>query len=121
MTPAVEGEILAALREVDDPELGVDIVALGLVVSIDVVGDEVFVVLAMTTPTCPLGGLIAETAAVAVGRRLGPAYAVRVTVDRKAAWSPEYAAPDVRAHFERRPSRLLTAVRSGLSRLMGAA
>jgi len=121
MTPAIEHEILAALREVDDPELGVDIVALGLVVSVDVVGDRVLVVLAMTTPTCPLGGLIAETAAVAVGKRLGPGYAVRVAVDRTAPWSPECAASEVRARFERKPSWLLTAVKAGLSRLVGAA
>jgi len=116
---AVEAAVLDALRDVDDPELGVDVVALGLVRSIDLHGDRVAVVLAMTTPTCPLAGLIAETAAVAVGERLGPGYAVRVTVDRSARWSPDDAEPEVRARFARRPSRLLEAVRAGFDRLTG--
>lgn len=116
---AVEADVLAALREVDDPELGVDVVALGLVRAIDVDDDRVAVVLAMTTPTCPLAGLIAETAAVAVGERLGPAFAVRVTVDRSVRWSPDDAEPDVRARFARRPSRLLGALWHGLDRLTG--
>jgi len=119
VTAAVEADVLAALREVDDPELGVDVVALGLVRAIDIDGDRVAVVLAMTTPTCPLAGLIAETAAVAVGKRLGPGFAVRVTVDRSVRWSPDDAEPEVRARFARRPSRLLGALRHGLDRLTG--
>jgi len=120
MSPLLEREILAALGEVDDPELGVSIVDLGLVASCGIDGDQVSIVLMMTTPTCPLGGLIAETAAVAVGKRLGSDYAVRVTVDRQATWSPDMAAPDVRARFERKPSRISAALRAGFQRLVGA-
>lgn len=114
MNRPVTEEILAALRGVDDPELGVSIVDLGLVVSVDVIGTCVSVVLATTSPACPLGGLIAETAAAAIGDRLGPTYGVRVTVDRTLDWSPEDAVPEVRARFERPPSRILDALRSGL-------
>lgn len=119
MSPALEREILAALGEVDDPELGVNIVDLGLVTSCGIEDGQVSIVLMMTTPTCPLGGLIAETAAVAVGKRLGPDYAVRVAVDRQATWSPDLATPTVRTRFERRPSRLGTALRAGFQRLVG--
>ena len=114
MNRPITEEVLAALRGVDDPELGVSIVDLGLVVSIDVVGNCVAVVLATTSPACPLGGVIAETAASAVGDRLGPAYGIRITVDRRVDWSPEDATPEVRARFERPPSRILDALRSGL-------
>ncbi len=114
MNRQITEEVLAALRGVDDPELGISIVDLGLVVSIDVVGSCVSVVLATTSPACPLGGLIAETAAAAVGDRLGPAYGIRITLDRRAVWSPADADPAVRARFERPPSRFLDALRSGL-------
>lgn len=120
MSPVLEREILGALGEVDDPELGVNIVDLGLVVSCAIDGDQISIGLMMTTPTCPLGGLIAETAAVAVGKRLGPDYAVRVTVDRQALWSPDMAAPEVRTRFERKPTGIGAALRAGLRRLTGA-
>jgi len=51
MNPA---EIREALREVIDPELGVNIVDLGLVYAIEIVDNEVRVTMTMTTPACPL-------------------------------------------------------------------
>ena len=119
MRADLKREVFDALREVDDPELGVNIVDLGLVTACSLDGDQISIVLMMTTPTCPLGGLIAETAAVAVGKRLGPDYTVRVTVDRKATWSPDLASPEVWARFERKPSRLGAALKAGFSRLVG--
>jgi len=116
---AIEAEVLAALREVDDPELGVNIVDLGLVISCEIASDDVSITL-MTTPTCPLGGLIAETAAVAVGKRLGPDYTVHVRIERDALWSPDLASPEVRTRFAPKPFRPLSTVRTWLSRLAGA-
>ena len=116
----IEAEILAALREVDDPELGVNIVDLGLVISCDIAAGDIAIRLMMTTPTCPLGGLIAETAAAAVGRRLGSDYTVHVRVERDAQWSPDVASPDVRARFAPRPFWPLSAAKAWLARLAGA-
>lgn len=118
--PELEAEILAALREVDDPELGVNIVDLGLVVSCEIAPGEVSITLMMTTPTCPLGRLIAETAAAAVGKRLGPDYTVHVRVERGARWTPDLASPEVRARFAPRPFRPLSAAKAWLARLAGA-
>jgi metal-sulfur cluster biosynthetic enzyme len=75
----------------------------------------------MTTPTCPLGRLIAETAEVAVRQRLGPPWTVRVTVDRKAAWTPERADPAVRAAFAPRPSRIGSTLKAGLAQIFARA
>ena len=44
-----------ALRQIVDPELGVNIVDLGLVYRIEIEGARVRVVMTMTTPGCPLG------------------------------------------------------------------
>jgi len=117
---AIEAEVLAALRAVDDPELGVNIVDLGLVISCEIGPGEVSITLMVTTPTCPLGGLIAKRAAVAVGKRLGPDHTVHVKIERDALWSPELAAPEVRTRFAPKPFRPLSTVRTWLSRLAGA-
>jgi metal-sulfur cluster biosynthetic enzyme len=44
-----------ALQSVIDPELGIDIVSLGLVYGLSFEGDIARVELTMTTPSCPLG------------------------------------------------------------------
>ena len=48
-----EDDIRTALRDVIDPELGINIVDLGLVRRIDVDGDRVGVTMTMTSPACP--------------------------------------------------------------------
>lgn len=116
----VEKAVRAALAEVDDPELGVNIVDLGLVRSIALGPGSIDIVLIMTTPTCPMGGFIAQSAAAAVERRLGPDWDVAVTLDRDARWSPSLAAFDVTAGFERKPFRIAEAFRTGIARLFGA-
>jgi metal-sulfur cluster biosynthetic enzyme len=47
-------QILAALGKVLDPEVGIDIVSLGLVYGIDIVADRVRIQMTMTSPACPL-------------------------------------------------------------------
>ena len=48
-----------ALRQVIDPELGCNIVDLGLVYGIDIAGSKVTVSLTLTTPGCPMHESIA--------------------------------------------------------------
>jgi len=52
--PVTEAGILASLKLVIDPEIGVNIVDLGLVYGVDVREVEVEVVMTLTTPGCPL-------------------------------------------------------------------
>lgn len=49
-----EGDVRAALGEVLDPELGLDVVSLGLIYGIERSGDAVRVVHTLTTPGCPM-------------------------------------------------------------------
>ncbi len=49
-----EAAILETLRQVIDPELGCNIVDLGLVYSVTVNGSSVGVVMTLTTPGCPM-------------------------------------------------------------------
>lgn len=47
-----------SLRAVIDPELGIDIVGLGMVYRITVTGGDVLIEMTLTTPGCPLHGTI---------------------------------------------------------------
>ncbi|WP_370674320.1 metal-sulfur cluster assembly factor [Pleomorphomonas sp. PLEO] len=106
----MRAQVLAALATVDDPELGIDIVSLGLVRHLDIEGQTIHVELMMTTPTCPLGSLIGENAKAAVEGAVGRDWKVAVAIDKSAVWSPELADPAVRSRFERQPSRFEAAV-----------
>ena len=54
-----EHEVLEALRQVEDPELGMDIVDLGLLYEVEVEGPKVKVLYSLTSMGCPAGPLIA--------------------------------------------------------------
>ena len=55
-----DADVRQALTRVMDPELGKDIVSLGMVREIDVAEDAVRITLALTTMECPLKGQIVE-------------------------------------------------------------
>jgi metal-sulfur cluster biosynthetic enzyme len=50
----------SGLREVTDPELGLDIIQLGLVRDLRIEDDQAFVKMILTTPYCPYGPAILE-------------------------------------------------------------
>lgn len=61
LKPVVTAEdVLNELKEVYDPEIGLDIVNLGLVYEIAVEGDEVRILMTLTTPECPVGPQIID-------------------------------------------------------------
>ena len=53
-------EVIEALRQVEDPELGMDIVDLGLLYDVEVDGPRVKVTHSLTSMGCPVGPLIQE-------------------------------------------------------------
>lgn len=82
-----EERIRKALRSVIDPEIGVNIVDLGLVYSVDVQPGDVHIEITMTTPACPLHGLITQEIE-RVLRRVFPDLG-ELTVDL--VWSPPWS------------------------------
>lgn len=51
-------QIRKKLSEVEDPELGIDIVSLGFIYEIDLKNDQIKIKMSLTTPGCPLKQLI---------------------------------------------------------------
>ena len=55
-----ETEVLETLRQVLDPELGENIVDLGLVYSVKITGANIVVTMTLTTPGCPMHETICQ-------------------------------------------------------------
>lgn len=92
MAELTEQAVRDALRAVIDPELGSNVVDLGMVKQIGIIGDLVSVGLVLTTPDCPLAGWIVTQARRAVGTLPGVAD-VRVEVLDE-PWDPNGASDD---------------------------
>jgi ATP-binding protein involved in chromosome partitioning len=67
MTTLTEGAILDALRNVQEPELGRDIVTLQMVKAIEIEGSRVGFTIELTTPACPLKDEIEANAREVLG------------------------------------------------------
>tara|TARA_B100000427_G_C15143165_1_gene435345 strand:- start:28 stop:327 length:300 start_codon:yes stop_codon:yes gene_type:complete len=91
-----EKDVRTALKGVKDPELGLDLVVLGLIYEIKVEGDCVEAVMSLTSPMCPVAGQIVEEAKAAIEGVDGVASAeVELTFDPP--WTPDRISPLIRA------------------------
>ncbi len=94
-----EEAVRDALRSVDDPEVGMNIVDLGLVYRIDIGPERVRVELTMTTPACPLGDLITDNARRAVGALLPEGMGVDIELVWDPPWTPDKMSESARQTF----------------------
>lgn len=91
----LRAEIDDALANVIDPELGIDIVSLGLIYGVTIEGSRVNVLMTLTTPGCPMHGTIAGDVEQTL-RQLSWVSDVRVQVTYTPPWTPEMLTPKAR-------------------------
>ena len=66
-TIASKEDIIRAIKAVQDPELGIDIYSLGLIYEIDIKDNgDIFVLMTLTAPTCPIAGEMPFMVATAI-------------------------------------------------------
>ncbi|HEU24840.1 MAG: aromatic ring hydroxylase [Mesoaciditoga sp.] len=90
-------DILEALKGVIDPEIGIDVVSLGLVYGVDVSEDgDVNVKMTMTFMGCPLTAMITEDAKYAI-QTVKDVKSVNVEIVWDPPWTPDMIDPELRA------------------------
>ena len=88
-------EVMDALRVVEDPELGMDVVELGLVYDAELVGTTVFVKYSLTSLGCPVGPLIEQQIREAVAALPG-IEAVETELTWDPPWTPDRMSDDAK-------------------------
>ena len=88
-------EVVEALHAVEDPELGMDIVELGLLYDVEVVGPRVKVVYSLTSMGCPAGPLIAQDIDSAI-RQVEGIQDVELELTFDPPWTPDRMSDDAK-------------------------
>lgn len=96
---ADETAVRDVLREVIDPELGINVVELGMVGPIEVTGGDVVVNMRLTSMSCPFWELFVVQVKSAVGGVDG-VDEVRVQFDRTEPWTPDLMSESARRQLE---------------------
>jgi metal-sulfur cluster biosynthetic enzyme len=88
-------QIMEALENVIDPELGLDFVSLGLVYDVGIEGGDVNVTFTLTTPACPIGPQVSEQISEFVGEIEG-VERVFPKMTFSPPWSPDRMSEDAK-------------------------
>jgi metal-sulfur cluster biosynthetic enzyme len=88
--------VLDALRNVYDPELGINIVDLGLVYEVEIKGGEVDITYSLTTMGCPIGPMIEEQMQGFLAGVPG-VKEVRAEMVLRPPWSPDMMSDEAKA------------------------
>src|SRR6266508_1484776 len=91
-----EEDVRAALKSVYDPEIGISIIALGLVYGVQVDDDSknVIIDMTLTTPACPLGPIIKTQAHSVITNRYPAVHDVDINLVWTPRWDPRIMASD---------------------------
>ncbi len=85
LTP--EDQVKEALRAVSDPEIGLNVVQLGLIREIILDQDEPEIKMMLTTPFCPYGGWLIQQVKDVAEQTAGKTFKMTVLPD---LWDPNY-------------------------------
>lgn len=88
-----------ALRSVDDPEAGMNIVDLGLVYAVEIAPGKVTVEMTMTTQACPMTDMIMAQSQAAIGTVAPPGTEIDLRLVWDPPWTPEMMSGMAREFF----------------------
>jgi metal-sulfur cluster biosynthetic enzyme len=91
--------IREALRQVEDPEAGMNIVDLGLVYGVEITDGAVRVDMTMTTAACPLSDLISVRARSVIAAIVPEGTAIDVRLVWDPPWTPDRMTGIAKEHF----------------------
>jgi len=90
-----EEDVMEALANVIDPELGLDFVELGLIYGVEIDDGNIHVTFTLTTPGCPIGPQVTEQIEEFVGEVEG-VKTVESEMVFTPPWSPERMSEDAK-------------------------
>ena len=96
--PSAEG-VRNLLRQIIDPEVGVNIVDLGLIYDIDAGDGTIRIEMTMTSPACPMGEMIVDEARAALADGLPLGWQAEVALVWEPPWSPALMSERTRRNF----------------------
>lgn len=94
-----EPMIREILSRVIDPEIGMNIVALGLVYRVQISPEQVLVEMTMTSPACPMGDMIHDEVVTALTEALPEDLWVDVRLVWEPPWNPSLMTQAAKDHF----------------------
>lgn len=94
-----EEDVLTALRSVIDPEVGLNIVDLGLIYGVEISDNKLHVDLTMTTPACPMGEMILDNARQALAALLPSGAETELNLVWEPPWGPDKMGEHARKYF----------------------
>jgi len=81
-------DVMKVLKECYDPEIGISLVDLGLIYDVKVDKDKVRIKMTLTTPGCPMHGMMAEDVKEKVSKIKG-VKGVNVDIVFDPPWTPD--------------------------------
>ena len=97
---ATEADIREALRHVLDPEIGINIVDLGLAYRIAVDATRALVVMTMSSPACPLEDYLKGSIRSAIHEHAPTITDVEIVVEWEPPWDPEMMSAEARRQLD---------------------
>jgi len=89
-------EVFEALKQVEDPELGMDIVELGLLYDVEVNGPRIKVIHSLTSMGCPAGPMIQEDIHSSVKANFPDVEDVEIELTWDPPWTPDRMSDDAK-------------------------
>ena len=94
-----EQQVRDILRQVIDPEVGRDIVSLGLVYRVEVAPGSLVIEMTMTSPACPMGEMIMEDVDAALAKVLPATIEPDIRLVWEPPWNPSMMDEATKEHF----------------------